>query len=349
MPSINLRVEVFDPAVPFDTHEANYPTIDTWHEMSLITKELRDKLPYVTEIEIGRLSLPGGMSMQVPIVEIGIKIGTIKIKSFKFLVVDEGLHDILLGAELIKNCFELGAPGKEATSVVSPWQEDSESLSLEIFSVSSPFDQVKFERYLVAFRQLYNILLIASGEIDIASVRDVNDLVDDDQEIPKELRLKISWVDSGSIWMGLKSGSMKTLRMMSNIFDASASAKLAQQVADSKKAEDEAYISRETRDATARKITEEQEMHNISNIKKSYDVWRREAKARVKFLDEMIDSVENEEIAGKLRKKKDEAILALVEQELIPMVQNIPKPREALDGVLLLPPPEDDKNKLNNP
>ena len=141
----------------------------------------------------------------------------------------------------------------------------------------------------------------------------------------------------------MKSGSLKTLKRISSIFDTSASAKLAQQIADSKKAENEAHISQQTRDATAAKIVEEEEMLKYSNIKKSYDVWRREAKARIKFLDEMIDSVESNEMAKELRKRKDEAILALVDQELLPMVQNIPKPREALDGIVLLPSPEIEK------
>lgn len=343
MTELSIKVEIFDPAIPFDLHEIEDPAIDTWHQTSLITKEARAKLPYVKEKGTGRLALSGGMSMQVPIVEIGVKIGTIKIKSIEVLVVDDGFHDILLGSSIIKDSFELGTPGKEDASVVSPWKEDSESLSLKIFYVEAPFDQIKFEKYLSAFRKLYNIALIAGDEVSLSKDRDISEIIDNDSGIPADKRLKISWIDSGSIWMGLKSGSLKTLKRISSIFDTSASAKLAQQIADSKKAENEAHISQQTRDATAAKIVEEEEMLKYSNIKKSYDVWRREAKARIKFLDEMIDSVESNEMAKELRKRKDEAILALVDQELLPMVQNIPKPREALDGIVLLPSPEIEK------
>ena len=76
MPDINLNIEIFDPAVPFNTFELKNPGLDTWHEYTLITKEARSKLSQVSQKGLKTLRLSGGMLMQVPMLEIGVIIGS---------------------------------------------------------------------------------------------------------------------------------------------------------------------------------------------------------------------------------------------------------------------------------
>jgi hypothetical protein len=338
MSKLQVNIEIFDPVTPFNTYKVNNHDLDAWRDITVITKNLRELLPQVKEIRTQQLDLLGGIIIKVPIVEIGIKIGSIVFHSIEVAVVDDGEYDLWLGGNELQGCFDIGRIGKGGNvDVVTPWKEDPESLSLEIFPVTMPFNQINLERYLCSLRQIYNMCLISEHEINIVDIDDIEALVDHDIGVTEANRLKISWVDSGSIFIGLKSATLKTLKRISKIFNISASAKLAQQLADSKKAENDAILAQETRDATALRIIEEQERYKIENVKKSYDIWRREAKSRIKFLDDMIQSVEDKNIAKQLREKKDQAILTLTEQELLPMVQNIPKPREALESVLALP------------
>lgn len=130
---------------------------------------------------------------------------------------------------------------------------------------------------------------------------------------------------------------MSTLKRLGSVFDTSASAKLAQQLADAKSAETAANISSDIRNATASRLQTEQEMLQAENIRKTYETWRKEAKVRIKFMDDLIVQVQDEEMRNVLRKKKDEAILELAEQQILPMVRNIPRPFEPPDGVLFLP------------
>lgn len=338
MAEIDIKVEVFDPAVPFRTFILEDPAIDTWHTYTLITKEARAKLLQVPNEGIETLQLSGGMSMQVPYVLIGVKVGTIKIENVKALVVDKGYHQILLGNELINKAFKIGKSEEENVSVSSEWKEDSTALSVELFPVNTPFDIRHFEAFLRQQRRLYNIFLLLDGEVNLLKVDDIDVFIEEDEGIDPAFRLQLSWIDSGSIWISLKSGSQKTLRRLASLFDTSASAKLAQQMADAKKAETEASITQDIRDATARRLHDEQEMLRAGNIKKTYDTWRREVKARIKFINEMIEEVQDEAIRQKLIKHKNEAIDQLAESQLLPMVRNVPRPYEPPEGIFLLPP-----------
>lgn len=343
MPEIKLAVRVFDPVLPFDAITATRPGIDTWHEFTLITSKLRQLLPHVKEADHQSLQLSGGMSMQVPSVKIGIQIGTIKIDEITALVVDDGWHDILLGSDIIEKAFTVGQADREDVSVSSPWKEDVNTLSIEIYPIEMPFAARHFERFLKFQRQLYNVMVIVDHGLRFSDSAAIDGAIENDIGIPKEFVLQISAVDSGSIWIGLKSGATATLRRFGNIFDTSATAKLAQQMADAKKAETQAGISEETRDATASRIIAEQEMLRSENIRKTFDSWRKELESRVKFLDKLISQVDDATLRVALIRQKDEAIAEITQHQLLPMVKNIPRPYEPPDGVLLLSGPPRDR------
>ena len=218
MPRMSLVVEIFDPALPFQTYNLKSSGIDTWHDYSLITEKTRAKLKQVYEKGMRTLNLSGGMSIKVPLLEIGIKIGSIKIDKVEVLVVDKGNYEILLGSNVINKSFEIGKHEDNGASVTSKWKEDPTALSLELYPVNMPFDIYNFENFLCQKRKLYNILLLIGGEINIPEISHIDDFIDKDEGISLKFKLQLSWIDSGSIWVSLKSGSEKTLKRLGSLW-----------------------------------------------------------------------------------------------------------------------------------
>src|SRR5437868_11319894 len=116
MSVLAVLVQAFDPAVPFKAVEITPAGIDTWHEYCLITQELLSKLPMVQPKREETLRLSGGMSIEVPLVEIGLRIGSIRLERVECLVVGKGNYDVLLGSEAVERAFQLGRD----TRVASP-------------------------------------------------------------------------------------------------------------------------------------------------------------------------------------------------------------------------------------
>lgn len=78
-------------------------------------------------------------------------------------------------------------------------------------------------------------------------------------------------------------------------------------------------------------------MLRAENISKTYETWRNEINARVKFMDQLIGQIQDEAIRAELLRKKDEAIRELAEQQLLPLVRNIPHSPGPPNGTLFLP------------
>lgn len=337
MPPLSLVVHAFDPAIPFKTIEVDGPAVDTWHDRTLITKNLWLQLPTVPEIRKERLELSGGMSIQVPLVEIGFRIGSLKLDAVETLVVDAGHYNVLFGSLAIEQAFHLGGDGARRTS---PWKDDPQSLSIQFYPVDPWIEVREVENLFRGQRQLYNVLLFAQRLLPIHSSASVIRSVRSDDDIPPDLRLKLTWIESGSIWATFKSASGKTLRYLASMFETGATAKLAQQMADAKKAETESDISQATRDATVARMVEEQERLRYDNIASTYATWRHEVTERLAFADELIAQLEDKEAAAELRHEKDRAIVRIVSQNLLPLVRNIPRDEPDNTGRLLLPPRE---------
>lgn len=337
MADIAFKVQVFDPAVPFESLTLQKPGLDTWHTITIMTKALRQKFPNVRDAGFEDLMLSGGMEIRVPYVELGVQVGTIKIKKIRILIVDGGYHDLLLGSELINKAFEVGAHDVDDVSVSSAWKEDKTALSIELYPVEMPFDVRLLERYLKYQRRLYNIILIAERKLSFDDEWQLEDAIENDANIPEGLKLQLSAIDSGSIWTSLKSGAQSTLKRLASVFDTGASAKLAQQMADAKKAEVDAGISADIRDTTASRLMAEQEMLKAENLRKTYEIWRKEATARLKFMDDLIKQSPDDATKAALLRKKDEAIREIAEQQMLPMVRNVPQTYQPPEGLILLP------------
>jgi hypothetical protein len=344
MPFLKAPVSVFDPAVPFKLIPAAEPGIDSFFAPTLITSELYKRLPLLPEVARAELDLSSGMRIRVPEVEIGVKVGSIRIDRVRALVVDGGAHDILLGSDILEKVFTLGRSAErdqrasDDVHVSTGRKDDPSSLGLEIFPVQPPLALQKFEDLLKYQRWIYNILLVSSGEVK-ASRSNVTEVIESDAHIPDGLRLDLAWVDSGSIWLTLKSGSLKTLGYLASLFETGASAKLAQELAEAKSAETRADLDQGARDATIRRMNDEQEMLSAENVRKTYDSWRQEVRSRLSFFDELTNQLDDPQVVAELKRKKAAAIARIAEQELLPIVRNFPLPFEVGDK-LLLPSPK---------
>ena len=339
MADFNIEVRIYDPALPFQTVKCNDPGIDTWHDTCLLTKKALSKLPHIAEKGRKGLKLSGGMSIEVPYVEIGLQVGSLRIAAIEALIVEHGYHDLLLGSVALENALNVGRNKDEGVRVTSASKDDVTALSMELYPVQPPLELRRFEQMIRGQRQLHNVGLIATGELKMPSLEKLSAIIDDDETIPESLRLRLTWIDTGSIWLTLKSGSEKTLKYVASMFQKGASAKLAQEVADAKKNETEAKISDATREATINRILSEQEELKAENISKTYDHWRNETRKRIEFFDEVLKKVSDKSAAEALKAKRDQALITLAEQQLMPIVRNVPQPYEPPEGVRLLPPP----------
>ena len=118
MSEVNAPVWVFDPVMSFTKIKAERPSLEAWHKNVIITKNLREKLPYVYDMmEKSSLMVPGGVTMTVPVVRIGLQIGTIVIDEINALVVDGGYYDVVLGSEIFDHVFRVGQEEKTTGGV----------------------------------------------------------------------------------------------------------------------------------------------------------------------------------------------------------------------------------------
>ena len=341
----DVTVIVSDPALPFERVLVSSAGIDTWHSEILITKEIREQLPHIEEHSSkGILEVSGGMSLLVPVVTIGLEIGSTTIPEVRALVVDRGTNDVLLGKSIFREIFRKQSQAeqpKEEKVSSKPASEDPESLSVELYPTNYPFSSKSLENFLAGQRQLYNTTLIALRRINPAglSKEAIDAIIDDDEGIPDHLRLKISSVEDGSVLVKLTSGCKDALKYMSSVFEKGASAKLAQELAEAENAEVRASISKETRDATALEIRAEKEKLSTQHIHETYRRYREEAQERLTFLDGLIGELSDSELRAQLTKKKDQVILDIADQMMVPVVRHVPDSHSALrTNSLALPP-----------
>jgi hypothetical protein len=285
---------------------------DTYYYPTLITKSLRKKLLYVEEVGRRDLPIPGGMSIEVTIVKIGIQIGSIIVPEAEAAVVDNGRLDIILGETVLGDAFRLGRSGnpEESSRSSSEAKEDAGTLSIELYPVAYPFRSTHLERILKNQRILYNIALIALDKVNAGNLppEHLDSVICDESGIPDSLRLKISLISEGSVWVSLTSGCQSALTYLANFFQKGATAKLEQEVADSKKSEIDVEISRKTRDAVAFEIISEKEKLRAENIHQTYESVRRELRAQVSFWDDLIMQASDPTLIEELKKRKDKAI-----------------------------------------
>lgn len=359
------KVTIFDPIVPTQKVEAQDSSIDTWHDKILITRALRERLPLLKEGAKQRFYLPGGMYIFLPSIEIGLIVGNISIRNVDALVADEGRHDIIIGSEALRKLFTVGAPSAPSADIyepssakqveiISPWKNDSEALSLEVYPLSGKTVAVRhFEQFLLNLRVLYNISYVCTKLSDsLISDSQIVNIINQDRDIPISHQLQISYVENGSIRVNLKSSCKQALNSISKIFIKGhdiALKEASQPAVPVTKSDSKAVavsirpLTAESRSSIATQQAEEEARLNTDRISDTYDKWRQETRENLRFFDDLImqASKTDQKTALILTHMKNKAIIEIAEQQLLPILRNIPQSDSSSDPVsrgLLLPP-----------
>jgi hypothetical protein len=341
MPDISVEVRVFNPLFPDQRIRVRDPGMDTWHDRSLISQRLVNRLPEIRPSGRARLDVSGGMHVEVDAVEVGIDIGGLRIERLTALVVTDGQYDVLLGADILKHVFRIGEAPAQDVRIRSPLKDDPTALAVELYPVESPVELRKFQQFLHGQRRLHNIAVVASGVIgrEYLATLDLEDVLENETALPNAFRLRLQWVDNGSIWLTIKSGSTAALEYVAQFFKMSATARLARLQAEARKSANDAAIGEATRASTVERIRTEEERLQSENIAATYATWRTEVRQKLDLLDELISRTEDPEVAAVLMKKRDEALLMIADQTLVPIVRSLPRELPEEDpGVHLLPP-----------
>lgn len=357
MASLSVQVKIFDPLRPGERATANRPGVDTWHRRSLITKDLLQQLSHVHPLRRERLDVSSGMQVETDAVELGVEIGGIRIDRVIVLVVESGAHDLLLGNDILEHTFRLGEvdAGKERSvspgsvpiagnvRVSSPLKDDPKAVAIELYPTQGPVELRNLEQFFRNLRRLHNIALLAGGEVRAGHESDdIESVLELDAGVSDELRLRLQWIDSGSIWITLKSGSKSALLYMARLFDTGATVE-----AEALESGRGNSVDDEVRKATNARVKAEQERLRVENLTATFVKWREEVRQRLDLMDDLIARAGDKSLAAALRKKRDEAVLQIADQNLHPIVRNRPNPFEIDNTLLLLPPPRgDDGGKL---
>ena len=180
MAKSELKIAVFDPALPTETIEVGTYGFASTRGPTLISRAIRDRLPLVKDsgFEVLQLWVGVDASVRVPTVQIGIIIGTIKIEQITAIVVETAMNDIEIGQNALEAAFSIGTSDNRnqtydsknvRVSVVSAEKEDPSSLSIELYPLKVPFDIRNLEQFLRYQRRLYNIILIADRNLSFAN------------------------------------------------------------------------------------------------------------------------------------------------------------------------------------
>lgn len=314
---------VFDPIAP----ERVFPLIelayDDWYSYALIKRSLFEKIETIPITSNERLSIPGGMSLVLPVIEIGLKIGFLRFKKIKAYIVDYGNYDFIIGSDIIEEILRTEYMEKSNLSIASSEKDNSNYLSLRLHSTKENYYVLDFEHYLGTQRKLYNILLILNDEISIKNNFEIEEIIINEKDIPDEKKLVISWIEKGSIWITFKSIA-KSLSSLGKLLGESKVSELKKELYEAEKSKTESEILSETRNQIVKRKIEEEKKLTIENIHESQKIWRQEVNDRIKFYEDLISKISDPEKAQILKIQLEKTISELLNQPFLPETTNIP-------------------------
>lgn len=337
MKLLDIGTSIFDSVTSEKEIPLTIVGVDDWYDYAVITEEVRKQLVYIPEIGKRKFNISSGMTIDLPFVEIGIKIGSIKINNVKAYVVDHGKYELILGKDVISRVFRIGG-GSNNIQISNKRKDDKSYLSIRLHSLDSYYRILNIERFLRDKRKLFNILLVINGEIKINEISELDETINNEIGIPENKRLKLSWIEEGSIWLTLKS-TAKSLKSLGKLFGESKISELKKEFYEAEKNKTESEILKETRNMIVIRKKEEEKKLTAKNIHETHNNWRKEVKERIKFQEELIEKIDNPEFKASLKEKLDKTIESLMNQELFPELINIPDEKLLGDNTNNLPMP----------
>jgi hypothetical protein len=297
------------------------------------------------------------MTVERPIVRVGIQINNIKALPVEFFVVDDGPAPLLLGSEFIKSLFNAG-PGtlkrsdQSATVSVRVESESkyaAETIGIRLVPEKDSIDALQLERFLRGVREIHNVAVISNtglhqhddwpGEAGPDAKRNaVRATIENDGSLASGSVLEITWIEAGSIWLSLASGSKAALSWIAQIFDKSMDARLRASVAGAAAAEEDAEIKRLTREEIARARSLEARRASVEQIRKTREEWRRMILAEVDFREKLKEKIRDDVVREQVGQSLDKALKDVIDSDFLPVIENIPKiPPEERDQLPAAP------------
>jgi len=318
MRSLEIEGYIFDPVIPEEkVSVTNIEVYDGYTDV-LIKKKLVEKLKTVSELGQELVKLPSGIKIQLPYVEIGIRINSIKFNKLKTFIVEDNYYDLILGKSAILELFNL-----ENIETSNKKKASKELLSIKIHSLDNSYKILNVEKFLRESRRLFNVSMIIEGEIEVNTLEDIDNVIDNEIGIPENKKLQLSWIEEGSIWITLKSAA-KSLFSFGKMIVAGKSSILEEKFYAAKKNKIESETLQELLPRIIEERKAEKEKFTAEHRHETNKIWREEMKEQISFLDEMIAKAIKPELASKLIEKKNEIIETLCNQNMFPEIINMP-------------------------
>lgn len=355
MSTLYRECKVFDPVNITTSAIAPKFIIDTWHTQGLMQTSLFRKLRGVAPSSTTRVMLSSGMYVDLPLVKVGVQIGNIRALPVEFALVNDGAAPLLFGSAFLEKLFDMQAKGiaaaesgSDATSVSidPPEKYDSDSLGIRLIPEGQSVDAIQLERFLRSVRTIHNIGVIAcdrlhqhndwQGDNARRKVVAVTNTITSDGSLYDANTLHISWIENGSVWLSLKSGSKAAISWLSQLFEKTTDARLRKTIAEAASAEEDAAIKQLTRDEIANAKAWEQRRVAANHIKDARKDWQQTVLGEIDFRAKLAEKITDPEIRAEAEKQINLALSDLVSSNFMPVIENIPNIDPSKRDILLI-------------
>lgn len=336
MAKLYHECEVFDP-IRFTT-KTKIPNfiLDTWFFHGLISRNLYERLPGIEIQKTSKVEMSSGMYVNQPEIQIGVKINNFKALPITVNVVENGPSDLLLGSDFVELLFQLGKKEEDISlpRIIYEAEEkySSESVGLRLLSDSKTIESYEVEKFLQSLRKIHNCGVIVSEGMHMHNdwnnidqkYNTIRKTINENYHLSMESSLRISWTDSGSIWLSLVSGSKKAFSWISQLFEKSMDARLRATMAKATSAEEEAEIAKLTRDEIVKAKKWEQRKTSAENFRKTRKEWQDTILSEIDFKKKLLEEVKDDKVREIVQNELDNAIKELFNSRIYPIVENIP-------------------------
>jgi len=338
MPTYSIRSSIFDPIRFTTSTDVSDFIVDTWFSHSIITQDLFTRLPGLPTLGTGRVIASSGMGMTRPRVEIGVQINNLRALPITAYVMDSGPSDLLLGSDFLRLLFDMGLEkpiDAPLATIEPPTKRAKTSLALRLLSESESFAVTDLERFIGALRSIHNCAVVVErgmpqqgdwpeNETGTVLADAVRLTVTRDANLSGQDRLTVTWVESGSIWITLKSGAKTGLTWLSQIFKQTMDAKLEKTIAEATSAHEKAKIAEMTREDIAQAKKAEARFKTAAAVRKARAEWHDMVLGEIDFKKALCERVKDDRLKEELSKQLETAIADMANTKLLAMVEHLP-------------------------
>ena len=339
MPQFDIPCTVFDPIRISTTARIDRFIVDTWFDHGLITRSLFERIPGIGTDGTGQVMMSSGMYVEQPQTYIGVQIRNLRALPMLVHVVENGPAPLLLGGDFLALLFDMGvnvtSMSQPRITIETPEKHSSDALGIRLISPNKSIDTLELERFLKAVRSIHNVAVVSHtglhqhddwpmGEREEAKTRAVEQTIDNDTYLSENTRLKVLWVESGSIWVSLTSGAKSGLSWLSQIFSKTMNARLQATMSEASSAEEAAIIQHMTREEIVTAKTWEQRRLAAEHFRETRNEWRQNVLEEIDFRRKIAESIKDPVVRDTAIRKLDAALAELGEGSLLPLVEHLP-------------------------